>query len=199
MAKPFLIVGLPRSRTAWLAVVANTIPDVICYHEPFLETPTWQDSLRVWLSADYEHVGVSDAGLGFHLAEIIEKYHPRVLVIDRPAHEVETSGNAIGLETVPGFCRLLLARIAPLRCHPLVKVVAFHGLSSSSVVRSCLWHLMPGARIDTDKIALLQHLNVQTDMRRMRRIIEARRDELPEMMGLDVIEALRAAVVEACA
>ena len=192
MAQPFLIVGLPRSRTAWLSAVINLAPNAICYHEPFLETATWQDSLRVWKSNRYEHVGISDSGLGFHLREIIAEHAPQVLIVDRPAHEVETSVRSVGFADVPGFCDLLLARIAPFRCHPLVKVVPFHGLSSVNVVRAALWHLMPGVQFDLDKVALLQHLNVQTDMRRVKRIIAERAAELPAMMGHDVLEALSA-------
>ncbi len=180
-----------------MSAVINMAPGAICYHEPFLETDTWRQSLDVWKSTRYQFVGISDSGLGFHLAEIMREYAPQVLVIDRPAHEVETSGNSIGLETVPGFCRLLLDRMAPWRCHPAVKTVPFRALAETSVVRACLWHLMPGVQFDLDKVALLQHLNVQTDMRRMRRIIEARKDELPAMIGMDVIEALRDAMAVA--
>lgn len=194
MSKPFLIVGLPRSRTAWMTAVVNLAPNAICYHEPFLEAETWRESLAVWKSPRYAYIGISDSGLGFHLKPIIAEYAPQILVIDRPAHEVETSGNAIGLETVPGFCRLLTERIAPFRCHPSVKVVPFHALTQTNVVRACLWHLMPGLQFDLDKVALLQNLNVQTDMRRLRRILEARKAELPAMIGVDVLEALRDAV-----
>lgn len=197
MAKPILIVGLPRSRTAWLSAVINLAPNAVCYHEPFLETATWRESLRVWKSTRYDHVGISDSGLGFHLAAIMDEFAPRVLVIDRPAHEVESSGAAVGLASVPGFCRLLLDRIAPFRSHLAVKVVPFRALAETNVVRACLWHLMPGVQFDLDKIALFQHLNVQTDMRRIKRIIEARRDELPAMVGVDVIKAL-AAMPEVC-
>lgn len=197
MAKPFLITGLPRSRTAWLAAVANTIPDAICYHEPVLEAEGWRESLAVWRSNRCEFVGISDSGLGFHLAEIIETFQPRILIVDRRAHEVEASGAAVGLASVPGFFPLLIERMAPFRCHHLVKVVPFAGLSSVAVVRSCLWHLMPGASIDCDKIGLMQHLNVQTNMNRMRRIIDERRNDLPAMLGADVLAALQGGV-EVC-
>jgi len=191
MAKPFLIVGLPRSRTAWLAAVANLDHRVTCYHEPFLEAKTWRDSLAVWASTKYEYVGISDSGLGFHLAEIMAEYKPRVLVIDRPTHEVERSIDDIGFAQVPRFCRLLLERIAPFRCNPLIRVVPFHGLSRPDVVRASLWHLMPGIQFDLDKVALFQNLNVQSDMRRVRKIIAERAADLPAMMGMDVIAALQ--------
>jgi hypothetical protein len=191
MARPFLIVGLPRSRTAWLAAVCNTVPNAICYHEPVISYPSWQESLLLWRSQDREWVGIADSGMGLHLREILEEYHPRTVIIERDLEAVILAMRRLGFDGDPRkYCVVLHERLRPFRNHPLVKVMKFDELSAVGAVRSCLWHLMPGATIDGDKLAALEFLNVQADLRRVRRVIEERKADAARLLGADVVAEL---------
>lgn len=190
----FLITGLPRSRTAWLAAVANTVPGAICFHEPVMQYPSWQSCLSLWKSSSRQFVGISDSGLGFHLDEILRDHAPRVLIVRRDPQQVVGAMGAIGMEEAFSrkFCHLLADRMRGFEGHPLVKTIAFEKLTEHQAVRSCLWHLMPGASIDGDKLAVMGRLNVQADMRSLKRQMAARvqAGDGPAMAGPDVIAAL---------
>ena len=186
---PFLITGTPRSRTAWFAALCNTVPDTVCYHEPVAYHATWREAARLWGSKWRTRVGIADSGFALHLADLVPMYHPRVLVIDRPHGDVDESLARIGVAP-SNYCELLEAAIAPWAESPLVKQVEFDALASSDVVRECLWHLLPGAAIDRDKIDVFQRLNVQTDLPKMWRAIEGR--NAADMMGEDAAANLRA-------
>lgn len=190
MTKPFLITGLPRSRTAWFAAVANTVPGAICYHEPLMQFTSWEESLSLWSNRDREWTGISDSAIGFHLGEILRDRSPKVLIVDRSFDAIVLSLRKIGIEDPRRYCDILRQRLQPYRGHPDVKVAAFDRLSDTAYVRSCLWHLMPGAEIDGDKIQALQRFNVQAHMEIVNREVAARRDIVPAMLGADVYAEL---------
>lgn len=188
-AGAFLITGLPRSRTAWFAAVANTVTGAICHHEPMERYPTWRDCLDLWRDRDRKWVGISDSALGFHLREILADHKPRTLIVKRDLQQVVGSLEAIGVGgDMHRFCSVLNARMIAAQGHPLVKTVAFEMLSDPAVVRSCLWHLMPGAEIDGDRIEVFQRLNVQADMRQVRKVMvpRAKAGDMPALVGHDV-------------
>ena len=86
MRKPFIITGLPRSRTAWLATVCNTLPDVFCEHEPSQRVSRWQGigySLSLW-SARPKTCGVSACVAGLHLDDLVKSTGARVVIVERP-------------------------------------------------------------------------------------------------------------------
>lgn len=189
----FLITGLPRSRTAWFAAVANTVPGAICHHEPMERFTSWQASLSLWLSRDREWVGISDSALGLHLEEILRSHRPRTLVIKRDPQEVAGSLEAMGIGgNARRYCDILAGRLRRCSDHDLVKVVPFDALKDPAVIRSCLWHLMPGASIDGDRIEVFQRLNVQADMRHVRKAwaAQAKAGYVPDLLGPDVYAEL---------
>lgn len=188
MTAPFLITGLPRSRTAWFATLCNTQPDTICFHEPVSKSQTWQDSLHVW-NSPHRFVGISDSSLGFHLPEILESYAPRTLIVRRDEHAVVASLIAQGI-IAQNFCALLQGRLSVSLNHPLVMTVEYDDLSDPEVVVSCLQWLMPDAFVDRDKIAELCRMNVQADMKAVKRDAIGRNIE--DILGADIAAELRA-------
>lgn len=191
MAQAFLITGLPRSRTAWLAAVANTVPGAICHHEPLERFPTWQASLGLWQSTDHEFAGISDSALGFHLGEILDSHAPRTLIVKRDPQQVLGALDVLGLGgDHRKYCTLLAKRLQQAEGHPLVKVVPFEHLTDHATVRSCLWHLMPAAAIDGDKLTLMQRLNVQASLRHVKASVASRRADIPALLGHDVVAEL---------
>lgn len=174
MTRPFLITGFPRCRTAWMSVMANTVPGAICRHEPTAERPWWE-TLSLLREPEFAYAGISDAALGFHLGEILRDAAFPVLIVTRDPGEVEASLAGLGIYgDMQKFCRVLLDCMEPYRRHPSVRWIDHGELDDSATVTSCLRHLMPGAAIRPAKIAEMQHMNVQTDMARTFRLANER-------------------------
>lgn len=121
--RPWFVTGLPRSRTAWFAMVAGGL------HEPRIMPSPWTG-------------GVCDSGLGLYLPGILESVKPRTLIIERPMEEVMKSLHryvqpvAMDWDTVRE--QLTLLSKALQFEHLLIKRVAFKDLDSLEAVRSCL-------------------------------------------------------------
>lgn len=188
-AQRFLIAGTPRSRTAWLAALCNTVPGTICYHEPIAYHPTWQATARLWEGKNHERIGISDSGFSFHIGALIAMYRPRILIVDRPEAEVYASLAAVGIPLC-NYHKLVMDALEPWRDHSLVRSVPFDALADNFTLHGCLWHLLPGAAIDMDKVGIFQRLNVQTDMRQVWKDAEGR--DMREIIGLAAAGRLRA-------
>lgn len=167
MSAPFLITGLPRSRTAWWSVVATT-PQSICRHEPLKDSNSFEELAAVWSDPKVDYVGVSDSGLVPVLHRVMEEIQPRTLIVDRPAAEALRSFDNY-MRGVPFDRRAAAlyfeASAKALRCfhdHPLVKVVKFADMNDpDAVVQAYRW-LMPK---NTWPVRFeLLHINVQVDV-----------------------------------
>lgn len=187
MSVPFLITGLPRSRTAWLAVAA-TNDQSICFHEPTAWLDRWADVFAgVWGAHWSRYVGVSDSIMGFHLPEIIERCHPRILIIERDPVEVEASLRK--LDILPtNYCSLLTEALR--HEHSSILRVRFQSLSDSRIVVRALRHLMPDAWISVERIEQLQRMNIQTDMGLVGGIAKERSGDVAAMLGADIAARL---------
>lgn len=157
--EPFLITGLPRSRTAWMAAAAQNDKSV-CLHEPTRYAAKWTDVFDIaWALKGFQYVGASDHGLGFHLPEIMARTAPRTLIIERPIDEVNASLARLGLPA-SNFCELLMEVLNTCR-HPNILRVKYAHLESPEVVGHCLAHLMPDAKQSWERLFCLQRLNIQ--------------------------------------
>ncbi len=170
MSAPFLITGLPRSRTAWMSALANTVPGAICYHEPLVEFGTWQDSLALWRNADRRWVGVSDSGMARHLAPIMETVRPRTLIIERnPTEAVRALERLFPAVDATDIVSQLRAKLSAVAGHPLVRAVPFEDLAEPAIVVDALRWLMPGAEISVEKVIEFGRMRIEADMDRVRR------------------------------
>ena len=92
MPHKFLITGLPRSRTAWLAAILST-EKVLCWHEPINKFGSI-GAVRSMLDnlEGYQAIGISDSSVGieadFYMAYFYE--HP-IVIVNRKEDEVITS------------------------------------------------------------------------------------------------------------
>jgi hypothetical protein len=191
-SEAFLITGLPRSRTAWMAVAAMN-DQSCCFHEPLRYLTRWEDVFdTVWRREyGYRYIGISDHGLGFHLQEIMRRMAPRTLIIERPLAEVNASLARLGLPP-SNFCDILQERLAFQ--HPMIMRVNYLALTSSTVVMRCLRHLMPDAVLNHHHIPELQALNIQAH--EIGKVLEhARRrgqaGDATALLGADVIARFR--------
>jgi len=155
----FFITGLPRSRTAWLSVVAMAAGRV-CTHEPSAVFP-FKTIKANWRPGD----GVSDSGLGIHLQEIVDTLGPRTLIVQRDIRDVMTSarcyfGDSLGNDwsrVESGLDQLSKALAVD---HPLIKRVGYSELTNVSVAAECMNWL----GVKPVGLEQLQHFNVQSDL-----------------------------------
>ena len=189
MTHPFLITGLPRSRTAWFAALASQMERAICYHEPMARLRRWEDSFNVWDHSPYQFTGLSDSALGFHLPQILRDYSPNTVMVLRDQREVVASLAARGVAG-EAYCDVLHRRLMRSIRHPLVMTVGFDELGDAIKAGECLQWLMPGARLDWEKIEQMCRINVQAMPEPM--LNAAGGADSAAMLGQDVLDEIRA-------
>lgn len=164
--KPFLITGLPRTRTAWWSVVA-TGPWSICLHEPSALCNSLPELIALWNKGDVAYSGIADSALIFQMGPIMEMVKPRTLLIKRDVDEVQASlvkafkGYPVNEEAGLAYIKECAAQFERWESHPLVKVVDFKDLHDIKTVEDCLSWLMPSGRYEFKRE--LMHINVQVD------------------------------------
>lgn len=160
-AKPFIITGLPRSRTAWLSAFMST-GNAICHHEilkglsDITELP---DSLK---SEFHKYVGTADSGAAFFLPWIAENMDCPIVIIDRNIEDVDNSMRKIGCNIRPAL-DLLKETINKYERHPKVLKVPFDLLNEKRIIQKIFWHLMPGEAFDEERYWLFKHLIIEID------------------------------------
>jgi hypothetical protein len=189
MTQRFLITGLPRSRTAWLSVVCSMMPGAYCAHEPVSAMRHWTDMLGFLGREDWPYIGIADCSLAFHL-DAFMALRPRILIVERDIYEVEASLGRIGI-LAARFCERAIEKLHAFPDSAAVLRVPFYALKSDAVVRSCLWHLMPGIRIDMAKIAQAQDMRIEADLARVMAKVEAQKHNLDNLLGEDVAQWIR--------
>ena len=146
MTQPFLITGLPRSRTAWWSVVAST-PFSVCLHEPAKECSSFKQLKALWLSLPV-YRGISDSGIAHQLPRIMKEIEPRTLIVDRDPSAVLASfrrywGKPFDEERVQRVLAGAYVALKAHHSHPLVKVVKFEALNDYDTAQECFKWLMP--------------------------------------------------------
>lgn len=162
MREPFIITGLPRSRTAWLARVATIEDWSICEHEPSLEMDGPSDLVDFFLRSASEYVGVSDSHLAQALPMIFQAMTIKTLIVLRDPIEVTQSLERLGLS--PRMIGPSLQGISTVMGSPLVRTIKYQHLSNSYKVRKALQWLMPDAKISLRDIEALQGQKIEVDI-----------------------------------
>jgi hypothetical protein len=157
---PFIVMGTPRSRTAWLARLLSC-GDVTCEHEPSVR---WTSRADLWRFLDQDNVGASDASLTWFWRDIIA-FRPdcRIVVVRRPLAEVRASCRRAAIPLAePDGLDALDAEAAAVRGRNVTKA-AFADLGRAAVVgevfRWCLGEAPPFGWVDR-----LQRINIQADI-----------------------------------
>ena len=137
----FIIYGLPRSRTAWLAAFLSH-GDWRCHHDAILEAESlWglEDLL------DKPRTGTVETGLtrGFLVMRDLFP-NARVVVVRRPVRDVAESAANLGWEYPDGYLEEEAERLDLISRVPGVLTVSFESLASEAVCKAvyeyCLQH-----------------------------------------------------------
>ena len=164
----FLICGLPRSRTLWMAEFM-TDRNSICAHEPMFRMNTVEDIKEFYDKGNQifkGNIGISDSGAGFFIDWILENVKPRTLIIHRDHLEVEESLKGMGLGYVKtDFCKVLQSKYDAVKGHPLVLNVSFDALKDMRVMQHCFWHLLPNETFDEGRFKQMTNQIMEVDPR----------------------------------
>lgn len=163
MSNRFLILALPRSRTAWLANFLTQGP-IACCHEPFAECRT-PDMLRSIIDAQgAEFNGASDTFGAFwfeQLKEILDD--PKVVVIRRPMDQVLKSLEKLG-HPADGLEIFSEGLDAAERDGALS--IPFYDLDSRIACQAIQAHVAPHTPFNVQRFEMLRRLNIQISQQR---------------------------------
>lgn len=144
----FMIVGLPRSGTAWLANWFTTERS-ICWHEPF-----WQRSL-----AELDDMkgaglfGIADTMLLLMSADELNRHPAKKLIVHRELGDVNFSLSKLGLPSMQDEHKWRLDEIGGYH-------ITFQDLFNVERFRPAAEWLLP-IPFDTARYSLLKNLNIQ--------------------------------------
>ena len=180
-APPFLILGLPRSRTKWLATFLS-YRDWHCGHEELLRCRSFDD-LRSWLAQPCTGSAETSAAPFWRL---IPKLAPaaRIVVVRRPVDEVIASLLRFGLFD-PAALTVAMRRAdakldqAEARL-PGVLSVRYSDLTDEAMCARVFEHCLPYEH-DAAWWSACAAINMQIDLRAMLRYFMAHRPQLEKL------------------
>ena len=180
-AKPFLITGLPRSRTAWMSAFFCT-GNIFCLHEPMSTLYDISEAGRLFTSDFHSHVGVSDTAAGFFLPWIMENVNPPTVIIERDLADVEEDLRRVGIPVVNDMQTVLLKKLNEYRHHPNVLWVGFDSLSDKRIMQKIWFHLVPGVPFDDERYEQLNDLNIQANVPKFKEYAQANQARQAHML-----------------
>jgi len=179
----FLVLGLPRSRTAWLSRFL-TYGDHICGHEELRHCRSIDD-VKSWLSM--EHIGSAETAAA-PFWRLLLRLAPdvRVVVVRRPVADVVESLAAFGFDrpVMEPMMRRLDAKLGQIvKRVPNVMEVTFNSLNDEQTCKAVFEHCLPYP-FDRKHWQKLAGENVQCDMRALVRYASAFRPQLDKLASV---------------
>lgn len=175
---PFVVLGLPRSRTFWLSRFL-TYRDWSCGHEELRHLRSLDDA-RLWLSQ--ECVGTCETAAS-PWWRLLLKYRPdvRIVIVRRPVAEVVDSLLSIDMGSAGSFERDSLtalmkgldAKLAQIeRRLPAALTIRFEDLRSEQICAAIFEHCLP-YKHDAQRWRALSKRNMQCSMPTLLRYMAA--------------------------
>lgn len=180
---PFLVLALPRSRTAWLARFL-TYGDFHCAHEQARHVRTLED-VASWLSQDWTGAAETSVARWWRLARRIRP-DLRIVTVRRPVEQVVESLMRLDLRGIFAFDRERLTREMERLDRALNRVedaagdvlsVGFDDLQDEAACRRVFEHCLPYP-YDPLWWEELAPANIQTDMRALMRYAVAHQRQM---------------------
>lgn len=174
MHTPFFITGLPQTRTTWLANLFST-GGVFCHHDLTGQVESVDHLVRILrIDAMDGRVGNSDSGL-LACFEVVERAFPtaRWVLVDRDFEEawadlsdfVASGPWREDVRCSPALHEAMAAQWLKARArlvqNPRVLVVPFASLEQDAMMEQIWTHCVPGVRLDTRRVRLLQTFSVR--------------------------------------
>lgn len=178
---PVLVIGTPRSRTAWLAAFLST-PDRIFAHEPSVH---WRDldDLRAFL--DRPGAAACDSGLTLFWREALEmRPDLRLIVVRRPIDDVIESCKRAGMPIAADAVRIIerTAEVAAgVGASGFAMCLGCDDLASEAVC-GALYHFALDRYPSAEWCDHWRDLNVQRDWRGQFAAAHANRNGFPRLV-----------------
>jgi len=163
----FLIVGMPRCRTAWFSNLLTT-GESVCYHE-LVPAITLDELVRVMRDATHRVVGYSSPNPSVYWR--LKKEFPgiRVVVVIRPLEGIKESllglFPTVNLETLDEYVENTHLECLDVYLDSGCELVDVENLDTH-VVMMVVGEVVPTLKLDMTRVRMLEVLNVQADCRR---------------------------------
>lgn len=160
----FLVLGRPRSRTAWVANLLSVPPASLCLHEGLADSGTSCKRLRDRLAGfPVEEAGNADTGLIHHLDEMLMAFpSARLVVMTGNEGSWKQWCSRMGVQ---GSVRRKVEADYLRACEILRGRAHFadcREITTDPRAASALWaHCLPGRPFDRDRWEILKDLNIQ--------------------------------------
>lgn len=171
MSLPFLILGLPRSRTAWLANFL-TFGEIRCGHE--MTSQFSVHGLFDELSGEnVRYSGDADTAATMFLPDIL-RYMPDIpiVVVRRDTKGVLASLRKLGLNLTDHQLRPMMDGLCEAAKLENTLTVRYEDLSGESTLKAIQSHCAPGEPFDRQRVNMLRNLNVQVTRARWAELFE---------------------------
>jgi hypothetical protein len=182
---PFIILSLPRSRSAWLAAFLS-YPPKQCGHDIASESRSVPDFLN--RLARFDGTCETGAVVGWQL---IHWYIPqaRIIVVKRPVEEIKRSLAQFGIVPVEGELEARGAMLDACAALPSVTAFDFDELNDQDV---CTWIFETCLGLDFDRrwYRKLANQNIQIDVGAQMAKLRGRQSDLTKLKS-DVATAVR--------
>ena len=170
--RPFFILSLPRSRTAWLANLL-TFGDSFCFHEPLLGVEWIADLHRTFSASNAKYVGCADAGASFFVDTIANCFPSApVVVIRRDVDEVDASCKRIGLEMEHRTLCVMDNLLNHAARWPRAISVRYSELSFIDSLRTIWNHCAQPGAFNENRARSLMGMNIQLTAPELRRRLD---------------------------
>lgn len=178
---PCLVIGTPRSRTAWLSAMLSS-PGRVFLHEP---AAAWAGLADMCAFLD-RHGAACDSGLSLFWQDVVA-HRPdcRIAVILRPVEEVISSLIHLGVPVSVAtwdVVRKIYAAASEAAMHKGTFLASYADLQSNLVCAN-LYRFMHGYEPPVGWIRHWQKLHVQRDWREQATVVEQNRDGMPRLLA----------------
>jgi len=158
----FLILGLPRSRTAWLSNFF-TYDTCFCFHEPLLNIGTLKELPQKLAAVNQSIIGGADTGAMYFVDTLVQMFPGlKLIVIDRDDDDCQQSLSAMGVQGDIAAMRQQLNWVIEQH-NPWV--IPFAELDSLDIL-SHLWAYCVGSAFPVQRWHMLKDMIVQIDSQR---------------------------------
>lgn len=157
----FMVIGLPRSGTTWLANWLTTARS-FCLHDPLYKVhyTAWDtDSAHLPPRSSYERIGVSCTGI-WRWPEWVNQHPAKKLVIVRNVDEVNDSLANIGIDPLESNAAHLLSTIKS----PRINYSDIFDIKSAPVI----WNHLIGGEFDAARYKQLLEFNVTPNFKTLK-------------------------------
>jgi hypothetical protein len=184
MSSPFLVLALPRSRTAWLSRFLS-YRDQHCGHDELRHMRQLED-VRSWLSQPFTGT-VETAAAPFWRLALEMKPGLRMVTIRRNPDEAAESavrcGLATDIDSVSKAMRKLDQKLSQVERRTGARSFRFEDLGREDVCADLFEHLTPYQH-DSARWTALDRENVQINISSLVRYVDAHRPQLDRLSGI---------------